>query len=129
MSAELTRRVVACVVLSTTTAGKSAEPEVSYKPRLDLLKEGDPGSMTGRPMRLYADGIFDLFHYGHAKVVCVCVGVMCICMYVCFVWMYGCRDERKTRYVWCVLWPLNVCVCPCRRWSRRRSPTPTRTSW
>lgn len=49
-------------------AGKSSEPEISYKPRLDLLKEGDPGSMTGRPMRLYADGIFDLFHYGHAKV-------------------------------------------------------------
>jgi choline-phosphate cytidylyltransferase len=40
---------------------------VDYRPRLDLLQDGDPGTLTGPPVRLYADGIFDLFHLGHAK--------------------------------------------------------------
>jgi len=33
----------------------------------EMLVEGDPGTRSGRPLRLYADGIFDMFHFGHAK--------------------------------------------------------------
>ena len=38
------------------------------KPYRKPLKEGEPGTLTGPPLRLYADGVFDLFHFGHAKV-------------------------------------------------------------
>jgi choline-phosphate cytidylyltransferase len=43
------------------------KPE-SHEPFRKKLVEGEPGTLTGRPLRLYADGIFDLFHFGHAKV-------------------------------------------------------------
>lgn len=40
----------------------------SVEPFRKVLVDGEPGTLTGRPLRLYADGIFDLFHFGHAKV-------------------------------------------------------------
>ncbi|KAF1333181.1 Choline-phosphate cytidylyltransferase b, partial [Globisporangium splendens] len=43
-----------------------------YQPYRKTLVEGEPGTLTGRPLRLYADGIFDLFHFGHAKALQQC---------------------------------------------------------
>jgi len=62
---------------SSSSAASSSEDEgetdegereqIDYRPKLELLQEGDRGTLTGMPVRLYADGIFDLFHFGHAK--------------------------------------------------------------
>uniref|UniRef100_K3WSJ2 choline-phosphate cytidylyltransferase n=1 Tax=Globisporangium ultimum (strain ATCC 200006 / CBS 805.95 / DAOM BR144) TaxID=431595 RepID=K3WSJ2_GLOUD len=43
-----------------------------HQPYRKTLVEGEPGTLTGRPLRLYADGIFDLFHFGHAKALQQC---------------------------------------------------------
>nr|CCA26505.1 cholinephosphate cytidylyltransferase B putative [Albugo laibachii Nc14]CCA27395.1 cholinephosphate cytidylyltransferase B putative [Albugo laibachii Nc14] len=44
----------------------------SVEPFRKVLVDGEPGTLTGRPLRLYADGIFDLFHFGHAKALQQC---------------------------------------------------------
>jgi cytidyltransferase-like protein len=37
--------------------------EEEQQQQVDYLKKIDPN----RPVRIYADGIYDLFHYGHAR--------------------------------------------------------------
>lgn len=54
----------------------SQQDEEQPEPYRKKLVEGEPGTLTGRPLRLYADGIFDLFHFGHAKVGALCGGRM-----------------------------------------------------
>ena len=35
----------------------------------EIVKRGDPdGSDPNNPVRIYADGVFDMYHIGHAKV-------------------------------------------------------------
>lgn len=46
--------------------------EKKHVPFRKVLKEGEKGTLTGEPLRLYADGIFDLFHFGHAKALQQC---------------------------------------------------------
>jgi choline-phosphate cytidylyltransferase len=56
----------------TDAAAASTAEKEEHEPYRKTLVEGEPGTLTGRPLRLYADGIFDLFHFGHAKALQQC---------------------------------------------------------
>lgn len=56
----------------TSDLTESDVPATATLPFRKTLVEGEPGTMTGRPLRLYADGIFDLFHFGHAMALKQC---------------------------------------------------------
>ncbi|KAG3013359.1 hypothetical protein PC119_g12552 [Phytophthora cactorum] len=58
--------------VSTDTSSGTSTDSTSSAPFRKTLVEGEPGTLTGRPLRLYADGIFDLFHFGHAKALQQC---------------------------------------------------------
>ncbi|TYZ66182.1 hypothetical protein PybrP1_008932 [[Pythium] brassicae (nom. inval.)] len=51
---------------------RESAQDADYEPYRKTLVEGEPGTLSGRPLRLYADGIFDLFHFGHAKALQQC---------------------------------------------------------
>ncbi|OQS04411.1 choline-phosphate cytidylyltransferase B [Thraustotheca clavata] len=55
----------------TSDEEKPIKPVPSEPVRREI-EEGEPGSLTGRPLRLFADGIFDMFHFGHARALQQC---------------------------------------------------------